>query len=161
MSCGSSMLAKSSIGMPSKEAAGVFFRRLSFFLSSLCCDWRSWYSASTIASGSTISTPWRPSTISRSFSRIMWRAWRRPTIAGMLRLRARIAVCEVTPPMSVTNPPKERCLKSSMSAGDRSWATTMSWVSSVKSAATVPGRPSSAFSTRSTTCVMSALRSLR
>ena len=57
------------------------------------------------ASGSTITTPASPSTITSSSSRISWlRAGAAPTTAGMFRLRATIAVCEVTPPTSVTKP---------------------------------------------------------
>ena len=160
-SCGSSMLACSSIGAPSSVVAGVVRRRLSFCRSSSSCDWRSWYSPSTAGSGATINTPCSPSTISRSFSRIMWRARCKPTIAGMPRLRARIAVWEVTPPRSVTKPPNSCCLNRIMSAGDRSCATTISFCSSDVCGGVGPGWPSSAFSTRSTTCCTSALRSRR
>ena len=161
MSCGSSMLAKSSIGVPSTVAAGVDFRRLRRFLSALSSAWRSRYSASTSGSGLTISRPWVPSTISISPSAIVSRAWCRPTIAGMPSERATIAVCEVTPPTSVTKPPKWCFLKRIMSAGERSCATTISFSSSDSAGSASVCPPISAFSTRSTACCTSALRSRR
>ena len=64
-----------------------------------------------------------PSTMTRSSSRTSGRAWCRPTTAGIARLRATMAVCEVAPPRSVTKPPIFRVLNWMVSAGDRSWAT--------------------------------------
>ena len=49
---------------------------------------------------------------------------RAPTTAGMSRLRATIAVCEVVPPTSVMNPVKTLRLNCSMSAGAMSLATS-------------------------------------
>ena len=48
-----------------------------------------------------MTTPWVPSTITSSFSRISCRAECSATIEGMFRLRATTAVWEVTPPRSV------------------------------------------------------------
>ena len=78
----------------------------------------------------------------------------------MLRLRATIAVCEVAPPRSVTKPANWCCLNRIMSAGERSCATRMMSSSCAGAAGACPV-PSSAFSTRSTTCSTSALRSRR
>ena len=79
--------------------------------------------------------------------------------------RATIAVCEVTPPTSVTKPPYLWRLKRIMSAGERSCATTISFCSSVALASAsdllVSAPPIIAFSTRSTACCTSALRSRR
>ena len=71
-----------------------------------------------------------------------------------------MAVWEVTPPKSVTKPAYWCCLNRIMSAGDRSCATTISSFSLEGSAGACPV-PSIAFSTRSTTCTMSCLRSRR
>ena len=51
-------------------------------------------------------------------------------MAGMPSERATIAVCEVTPPTSVTKPPKWWRLNRIMSAGERSCATTIRFSSS-------------------------------
>ena len=161
MSCGSSMLANSSIGVPSTVVAGVDLRRRRRLRSALSSACSARYSASTIGSGSTISRPRVPSTISVSPSLIIWRAWCRPTIAGMPSERATIAVCEVTPPTSVTKPPKWCFLNRIMSAGERSCATTISFSSSDSAGSTSVWPPISAASTRSTACCTSALRSRR
>src|SRR3954469_4465194 len=71
------------------------------------------------------------------------------------------AVCEVTPPTSVTKPPKWWRLNRIMSAGERSCATTISFCSSDTAGSAIACPPISAFSTRSTACCTSALRSRR
>jgi hypothetical protein len=155
------MLAKSSTGVPSSVAAGVDLSRFSFCRSIPSCDCLRRYSASTSGSGLTIRTPAWPSTISSSPSEIVWKAWCRPTIAGMPSERATIAVCEVTPPTSVTKPPNWWRLKRIMSAGDRSCATTIICCSALSAGGVTVCAPVSVFSTRSTACWMSALRSRR
>ena len=104
--------------------AGVSRSRLSFWRSRPNSRWRSWYSASTCGSGSTMNTPWVPSTMTISFSRTSCRAWCSATMQGMFRLRATIAVCDVEPPRSVTKLANWCCLNSTTSAGDRSCATS-------------------------------------
>ena len=103
--------------------AGLVASRCSLARSMPSASWRSRYSESTAGSGLTITTPSVPSMISWSFSRISARARCSATMAGMLRLRATIAVCDVEPPRSVRKPAKGSCLNWIMSAGDRSWAT--------------------------------------
>ena len=147
--------------MPSAVVARVFFRRFKRARSALSSAWRSRYSESTSESGLTTSSPRSPSTIRSSPSLMVWNAWCRPTIAGMASERATIAVCEVTPPTSVTKPPKWWRLKRIMSAGERSCATTISFCSSDSAGSTRVWPPISAFSTRSTACCTSALRSRR
>ena len=83
--------------------------------------------------GSTITTPASPSMMTQSSWRISWLASRAPTTAGMSMLRATMAVCEVLPPTSVTKPANTLCLNCSMSAGDRSCATSTSGTSTVSS----------------------------
>jgi hypothetical protein len=110
---------------PSRVAARDFFRRLSLAAPAPA---RSCAAGTPPARGH----PGRRSarracrrSISMSSSRIRWRAWCRPTTAGIARLLATMAVCEVAPPRSVTKPPIFSCLNWMVSAGDRSWATTM------------------------------------
>ena len=108
-----------------------------------------------------MSTPCTPSTITSSPSRTICRAVCAPTMAGMLRLRARMAVWEVTPPRSVTKPAYWCCLNSIMSAGDRSCATTISFSARAGAAPLRPGCPCITLSRRSTTCTTSAFLSRR
>ena len=122
-SSGPSMLPSSSMVLPSIVDAGFVASRCSFARSMPSASWRSRYSESTAGSGLTMTTPRVPSMISWSFSRISARARCSATMAGMFRLRATIAVCEVDPPRSVRNPAKGNCLNWIMSAGDRSCAT--------------------------------------
>ena len=64
-----------------------------------------------------------------------------PTTAGMPRERARIAVCDVRPPTSVTKPTTLERSICTVSAGDRSWATTMTCSStSVRDSCVSPSR---------------------
>jgi hypothetical protein len=98
------MFAWRSIVWPSSVVAGLVLRRRSFARSSsrpLCF---SRYSASTDLSGLTMTTWLVPSRIRSSFSRISARPLCVPATAGTARLRATIAVCDVTPPKSVMNP---------------------------------------------------------
>ena len=90
---------------PSSVSAGLVRRRLSFCRASSSSLCFSRYSASTARSGLMMTTPSAPSTISISLSRISARALCVATTAGTLRLRATIAVCDVTPPTSVRNAP--------------------------------------------------------
>ena len=159
-SSGSSMLAESSTSCPSIVIAGLLLSRFSFARSSPISPCFSRYSASTDLSGLTMTTSLVPSTIRSSFSRISWRPLCVATTAGTLRLRATIAVCDVTPPRSVMNAPKRCCLNWMTSAGERSCATRIV-CASAPGAPTGPGLPIRRFSTRSTTCTTSALRSRR
>ncbi len=70
-------------------------------------------------------TPRVPLTMISSSSSSRSRTWCRPTTAGIFRLRATIAVWLVGPPTSVTKPAMLWSRKPMVSAGDRSWATTM------------------------------------
>ena len=75
-----------------------------------------------------------------------------------------MAVCDVAPPTSVMNEAKRCSLKAMVSAGDKSWATTIRLSSFDFLAffnAARPGWPSSSLTTRSTTCTTSNLRSRR
>jgi len=80
---------------------------------------------------------------------------------GIFRLRAMIAVCEVAPPTSVVKAAMRCCLNSIMSAGDRSCATRIRLCSLPVGSGMLLGWPSSALSTRSTTCTTSRSRSRR
>ncbi len=176
-SSGSSMLASSSTFWPSSVTAGVCFSRARRPRSSSACRCLKPYSARMMGDGSTIITPSSPSMITQSSWRTSWLALRAPTTAGMSMLRATMAVCEVRPPTSVTKPANTLCLNSSMSAGDRSCATSTSGTSMLSSAssrscwrcaprrdlagATGEATPFMWRSTRSTTCSRSALRSRR
>ncbi len=158
---GSSMLAKSCTGVPSRVAAGALFRRFSLSRSS-----RAWfclrrYSASTWRSGFTITTPWVPSTMMSSSSRIIVREWCSATMAGMFIERAMIAVCEVAPPRSVTNAANGCWRKRITSAGERSRATRIAASSRTGFVAMRRLLPASAESTRSATWRTSAARSRR
>jgi len=123
-----------------------------------------------------MTTPASPSMMTQSSCWISWLALRAPTTAGMSMLRATMAVCEVLPPTSVTKPANTLCLNCSMSAGDRSCATSTSGTSRVSSsnsscwalrrdagggAATGEATPRICRRMRSTTCSRSALRSRR
>ncbi len=99
------MLAKSSTRTPSMVSAGLVRSRLSFCRESSISVCFSRYSASTARSGLMITTPESPSTIRSSLSRMSARALCVATTAGTLRLRATMAVCDVTPPTSVRNAP--------------------------------------------------------
>src|SRR5260364_108684 len=102
----------------------------------------------------------------RSSWRIRTLASGAPSTAGMPRLRATIAVCDVLPPRSVMKPQKvcvARVLNWSMSAGEISCAMTIfestgEWSLCVY-AAMEAGVFASAFRSCSTTCWKSALRS--
>ncbi len=128
-SSGNSMLASSSIFSPSSVTAGVCRSRARRPRSS--SPWRCLkpYSARMMGEGSTIITPSSPSMITQSSWRTSWLAPRAPTTAGMSMLRATMAVCELRPPTSVTKPANTLCLNCSMSAGDRSCATSTSGTS--------------------------------
>ncbi len=95
-------------------------------------------------------------------------------------LRATMAVWLVLPPTSVTNPANTLCLNCSMSAGDRSCATSTSGASAAPPSRNSASAPASAWRRgaegggatglatprmwrrmRSTTCSRSALRSRR
>ena len=91
-SSGTSMLAYKSILVPSNVMALVDLIRCSFCCSSSHCSWRSLYSVRMFLSGFTITTPWLPSTIINSPSRIKSRAFCNATIDGIFKLRAKIAV---------------------------------------------------------------------
>ena len=92
-----------------------------------------------------------------------------------LGLRATMAVCDVLPPTSVTKPANTLFLNCSMSAGERSWATSTRGTSMVSSnskscevlrrdgggGATGWATPFMVRKMRSTTCSRSALRSRR
>src|SRR5665647_2630858 len=91
------------------------------------------YSANTMGEGSTTITPASPSMMTQSSWRTNWLDKRAPTTAGISRLRATMAVCEVLPPKSVTKPANTLCLNCSMSAGDRSCATRIRGTSTVSS----------------------------
>ena len=119
-----------------------------------------------------MTTPMSPSMMIQSSCRISWLALRAPTTAGMSKLRATMAVCEVLPPTSVTKPVKTLCLNCSMSAGDKSCATNTSGTSMVSpSCNSCCGRtcglvrttgdvpPFKKCKTRSVTCSRSDLRS--
>ncbi|MPM60807.1 hypothetical protein SDC9_107661 [bioreactor metagenome] len=69
-------------------------------------------------------TPASPSITTQSSWRTSWLALRAPTTAGMSMLRATMAVCDVLPPTSVTKPANTLLLNCSMSAGDKSLATS-------------------------------------
>ena len=177
-SSGISMLASSSTFWPSKVMAGVWRKRDKRSRST--CAWRCLkpYSARMMGEGSTIITPASPSMMTQSSCLTRWLALRAPTTAGISRLRATMAVCEVLPPTSVTKPANTLCLNCSMSAGERSWATstrgTSRWSSNSKSCCRVLpgrltagcvgmalGRPFMLRNSRSTTCSRSPLRSRR
>ena len=91
--------------MPSIVSAFLLRRRFSFCRSRSCSVCFRRYSESTARSGLMITTPASPSTMSISLSRMSIRALCVATTAGTLRLRATIAVCDVTPPTSVRNAP--------------------------------------------------------
>ncbi|MNN10849.1 hypothetical protein D3C81_1237840 [compost metagenome] len=163
-----SILASSSISSPSSVTAGVWRSRCRRFFSSArsLCRWR--YSSRMMAVGSTITSPASPSMMIQSSWRISSLALCTPTAAGISRLRATMAVCEVRPPRSVTKPWNTVWRNCSMSAGAMSWATTItpgagspSAASAGTGAGTSTGAPASAFRMRSTTCRISALRSRR
>jgi len=83
-----------------------------------------------------------------------------PSTAGMRSDRARMAVCDVRVPTSVTNPNTIAGSIVAVSEGVRSWAATMH--GSVKSAKTLQsGWPIRLDRTRCVTSRMSAARSLR
>ena len=103
---GNSMFACSSTACPSSVVARFVLRRLSFCRSRSNSSCFSRYSVRIALSGLTITTECAPSTISHSFSRISARALWSATTAGMLRLLATIAVCDVAPPRSVRNAAK-------------------------------------------------------
>ena len=75
--------------------------------------------------------PRSPSMMSQSSCLINSLALLTPTAAGISKLLATIAVWEVLPPKSVTNPPKANSLKRNMSGGEMSWATTITSLSSL------------------------------
>ncbi len=166
-SCGSSMLASSSTAIPSLVRASRPFSLRSCTRCSFCSRTRRWKSAISSALGLTTMTSASASMTSRSPSSITLRALSAPTRAGSPRLRARIAVCDVGPPSSVTNPARStsaRSFRCSMSAGARSRATRTirSPGASLRGSAIVVGRPcASAASTRSTTWRTSVERSRR
>ena len=105
-SSGSSMLASSVIGVPSRVMAGVFFSLSSFLRAFSSAAWRARYCSSTSGLGLAITTPASPSMMTQSSCSISCEACDMPTAAGMSRLRATIAVCEFWPPTSVTKPMK-------------------------------------------------------
>ena len=167
---------------PSSVTAGVCLSRFRRWRSS--SPWRCLkpYSARMMGDGSTMSTPASPSMMTQSSCLISWLALRAPTTAGMSRLRATMAVCEVLPPTSVAKPVNRLCLNCSMSAGEISWATSTSGTSSVSSSnrsccdclRLLPARTAHCEAgcigdaapfmwrrIRSTTCSRSALRSRR
>ena len=131
-SSGTSMLANNSTATPSKVTALVVLMRCSFCCSSSHCSWRNLYSVRMLTSGLTITTPWLPSTMINSPSRIKSRAFCKATMDGIFRLRANMAVCEVMPPTSVMNAANSWCLNWMASAGEMSWATKISLRSSFK-----------------------------
>ena len=174
VSSGNSMFAIKLIFCPSMVTAGVFFNRARRSRSS--CAWRclKLYSSKMMGEGPTMMTPESPSMMTQSSCLTKWLALRVPTTAGMSKLRATMAVCEVLPPTSVTKPVNTLCLNCSMSAGDKSWAiktSGTSWLSSSNwsccqllvfrgvGCGSVVGKPFMCRNKRSTTCSKSPLRS--
>ncbi|MNY13750.1 hypothetical protein D3C86_1469010 [compost metagenome] len=167
-SSASSILASSSISSPSSVTEGVWRSRCRRFFSSARSLWRWRYSSRMIADGSTMTSPASPSMMIQSSWRISSLALFTPTAAGMSRLRATMAVCEVRPPRSVTKPWNTVWRNCSMSAGPMSCATTItpgagspSGARAGTGAGASTGAPANTFRIRSTTCWMSALRSRR
>ena len=170
-------MASNSIFCPSSVTAGVCSRRDKRPRSS--SPWRCLkpYSARMMGEGSTTTTPASPSMMTQSSWRTNWLLKRAPTTAGMSRLRATMAVCEVLPPTSVIKPANTLCLNCSMSEGDKSCATKISGTSTVSSSnrscceglrvlralgvTTGEATPFMARSTFSAICSRSALRSRR
>ena len=130
-SSGISMLASSSIFWPSKVTAGVCLSLERRSRSKSPCLCLKPYSAKIMGEGSTMTTPMSPSMMIQSSWRMSWLALLAPTTAGMSKLRATMAVCDVLPPTSVTNPVNTLCLNCSMSAGDKSCATNTKGTSMV------------------------------
>ena len=171
-SSGISMFASNSIFWPSKVTDGVWRSRVRRSRSKSPCRCLKPYSARMMEEGSTMTTPASPSMMIQSSCRISWLALRAPTTAGMSKLLATMAVCEVLPPTSVTKPVKTLCLNCSMSAGDKSWATNTKGTSKVspncsscwglacglvRTTCALP--PFKKCNTRSVTCSRSDLRS--
>ena len=130
-SSGCSIFANNSTFSPSRVTADVLSKRDNLPRSS--SPWRclKLYSAKIIGLGSTMTTPASPSMITQSSCRIKVLAARAPTTAGIFILRATMAVCEVLPPTSVTNPANTLCLNCNISAGDKSCATKIKGTSTV------------------------------
>ena len=97
-SAGVSILACNSMACPSRLTQGTWTRRSKRWRSSTSCACKLRYSLSIASSGATTTTPRWPSRITKSSSRINSLARPAPTSAGTFIPRARIAVCEVTPP---------------------------------------------------------------
>ena len=158
---GNSIFACSWTVTPSRVEAGALLRRFSLSRSSRAWFCLSLYSARTCLSGLTITTPWVPSTMINSSSWIMPREWCSATIAGMFIERATMAVCDVAPPMSVTNAAKGCSRKRITSAGERSRATRIEASSFTCFMVMRRWVPASAPSTRSATWRTSSSRARR
>ena len=175
VSSGNSILASKCMCLPSSVTAGVCLNRARRSRSNSAWRCLKAYSARMMGDGPTMMTPASPSMMTQSSWRTNWLALRAPTTAGMSRLRATMAVCEVLPPTSVTKPVNTLCLNCSISAGDKSWAINTSgtsWLSSSKwswchelvglraaGCGKLVGKPFMCRSKRSTTCSRSPLRS--
>ena len=121
---------------------------------------------SRLASGLTVRMPRSASSSSTSSFSMCSRAPTTCTSVGISSERARIAVCEVRAPFSITRPAMEmsrRRLRMRMSAGLRSSATRMIELSRMTRETESVGRrrPVRTRCTRSTTCAMSSTRSER
>ena len=166
-SSGSSILAKSSMATWSIVVVREYLSSSNLRVAFIAFSCKRRYSESNCSSGATMTTPCSPSITSQSPWRIISLAWRTPTTAGISMLRATMAVWEVLPPKSVTNPVKACSLKRSMSCGAMSCATIMeSTPTSLGDNKSESLKASfcwalSALSTRSATWRISFARSLR